>query len=244
MRDYIFLIFALTALPSFGAEGDYTKAEMNLNQLAIIKPNEYKIDEVPKFMGVGWLALVKSPNGQWSLMPTNARNKKCSICGLSDREITSSQPNALFLLRHQSLKPGPVLTPNLKFPEKMAGLYLFDDTKPIAMKFNGNSYYFAWGKKTSKITTLENGEKIDTGQREVILIRENQKQIIGKRPLHHQDEGSHMLAWVGDLDNDGLLDFIIGDSFYNGSSTCLYLSSLAMDGKIVKRVSCYQTSGC
>ncbi len=243
MLYYAPFVFALLCpLPSFSAEGEYTKAETNLNTLAIIKPNEYKLDEVPKNIGVNWLALVKSSNEQWSLFPATAKNGECSVCGLSDRKITSNQPNALFLLRHKDLKPGPVHSSPLNFGV-YAGAHLFENSSPVDMKFNGREYRFAWGEKRSKITTLEDGEKIDSGYRSIVLIRGEEKQIIGKRPLWN-DEGTHMLAWAGDLDGDGLLDFIIEDSFYNGSLTCLYLSSPAPKNKLVKRVSCYSTSGC
>ena len=95
--------------------------------------------------------------------------------------------------------------------------------------FNGNNY-------TLRVDGEENSSKL-------ILESENTKQVLFF--VDAVGDSIWRLNWVGDLDGDGKLD-VYADLpvFYNFSQRRLFLSSQAENGKLVKQVAMFHTSGC
>ncbi|KXX69226.1 hypothetical protein AVL50_16315 [Flammeovirga sp. SJP92] len=59
------------------------------------------------------------------------------------------------------------------------------------------------------------------------------------------DDAMPNLLWVGDIDNDGKLDFLFDlSSHYNATSLNLFLSSLADDNEFLELVAILNTIGC
>ncbi len=237
MRYHLLLISLFFSTISFGEEGAYTKAQLDVKQIAIIQPGDYKSREIPRTFGDGWLALVKNGNRGWNLVPAKVKNKPCLDCELSERLVTSDKQNAIFLLRHTSLSAGPIQASRLNL-----GNSIMIETQ-VEIGFGGETYRIALEKPKSRKRKIA-GDSYVERYREVVLHKGSERTVIGKRPPKEDNEGWHDLLWAGDLDHDGKLDFIIYDGFNNGSLTCLYLSSVADEKQIVKRISCFSSSGC
>jgi hypothetical protein len=94
-----------------------------------------------------------------------------------------------------------------------------------------------------------NGEKytlrVDGGKNSSALILEtdNIRQVLFY--VGAMGDSTWNLYWVGDLDKDGKLDLYADlPVFYNFSQKRLFLSSQAGNGKLVKQVAMFHTSGC
>ena len=80
-------------------------------------------------------------------------------------------------------------------------------------------------------------------RRTLVLEKGDERQIIYFMSTTG-DESWH-LYWVGDLDGDGKLDLFANiPTFYNFSQKRLFLSSQADEGKLVKQVALFHTTGC
>ena len=77
-----------------------------------------------------------------------------------------------------------------------------------------------------------------------LVLREGAKEQV----LYQQAESDldgWGVSWVGDIDGDGKLDFLIeADRHYNISTSRLFLSSHAGKGQLVKQVAVTTASGC
>jgi hypothetical protein len=79
--------------------------------------------------------------------------------------------------------------------------------------------------------------KIHISQEQVFLT------VGGKRMLLEKRANSVSVVWAGDLDGDGKLDFILDFDGDKSATTCLYLSGLAENNSLTKRVGCQFFSG-
>ena len=63
--------------------------------------------------------------------------------------------------------------------------------------------------------------------------------------VENKEDNNARLIWVGDLDHDGKLDFIIDTSnHYNVTELRLYLSGQAAKGELLKLVATRKSTGC
>jgi len=63
--------------------------------------------------------------------------------------------------------------------------------------------------------------------------------------VENKEDNNARLIWVGDLDHDGKLDFIIDTSnHYNVTELRLYLSGQAVKGELLKMVAMRKSTGC
>jgi hypothetical protein len=149
---------------------------------------------------------------------------------------TSFKKQAVFLLKNAKMLPeGRVNT-----------LFFADDIDETTELKNGSRKNFDFNGETYNLrveNNLSSEEFLGKGSK-LILSHKGKEQI-----LNYLKDGCNdcywNLYWVGDLDQDGKLDFYFDLSWhYNVSDRKLFLSSQAEDGKIVKYVANFWTNGC
>ena len=63
-------------------------------------------------------------------------------------------------------------------------------------------------------------------------------------PFEGRENGPRV-QWAGDLDGDGIYDYLIDmHTHYNVSEPTLFLSTYAQDGEVVGVVAVFRTVGC
>jgi len=180
----------------------------------------YFEEQAPVETGKGWLALQRTEAG-WELVSSQLRSeavKKTDERGRTSEgmKLTSDHPDALTLLRHPALRPGPVVTAPLDFRSRH---------RPRDGVLN-----LAW--KPTPYQLSERGLN-------VALSRGKTSQTIGQIKKVGDSEFHASLMWAGDLDRDGQLDLIVEFIASDASEVCLYLSSPAARGRLLKKVSCW-----
>lgn len=204
----------------------------SLNALAqeenwqVSTPGEFHDGEAPIKPGSGWFALVPA-SGQWRLETSIVRAKRVvdEIAGdNSGIKITSSQPNTLVLLKFPGLKAGRVATPNMKFIDNPRLLEL--QNPAIEIEFAGEKHFVGIQKSG------------------VYLKKGKQKQILHDAKEVKDPDFTASILWAGDVDGDGKLDFFFETTTLNSNSKCMYLSSVADTGTLVKQIGCQTSSGC
>jgi len=99
-----------------------------------------------------------------------------------------------------------------------------------------SDYYLNGNKYTLKVEGAENSSKL-------VLETEDKKQVLFF--VDAMGDTTWNLSWVGDLDGDGKLDLYADlPVFYNFLERRLFLSSQAENGRLVKQVAMFHTSGC
>ena len=136
-------------------------------------------------------------------------------------KLVSDQPDALFLLRHSTLRAGKVETPRLELKDNQ----LRPRDGHVNIQWRGKGYRF-----------IESGLDVE-------FVSDNTKTRLGQLRKANDDEYYSSLVWAGDLDRDGQLDVIVQYSSYDTQKVCLYLSSVASQGSLVKEVSCWSQGG-
>lgn len=191
----------------------------------------------------GWLGLYKNKN-KYTLIPTTIRVKVVSH-NLRDykkstektgREISSNVklPNVFLLKNAKTLKPGEVKTVFYGNEDSSDSI---NRTYRREFDFNGAKYAL-FVEDSSK----EGGDYL-TKDSKMMLSAGNRKQIIYKP--EGCNDCSWDLCWVGDLDKDGKLDFMLNlTSHYNSTCHTLFLSSQAKEGEIVRDVAELCQQGC
>jgi hypothetical protein len=189
--------------------------------LADIRPDEARrVGEVPLHPAPGGLALTLSGGG-WHLVPASleATTKDVDAEGQPQTVTLAATPaNARVYLRLQGLRPGKVDTPDVRFdgaPRDLeaATLSLPFKGRPWRFETRGNAIWFTDGRRRQKIDEL--------------AALDNPAYPVGLG-----------LAWAGDLDRDGRLDFVTILVGGDGSTTCVWLSSKAAAGELVAKTAC------
>jgi hypothetical protein len=218
--------FAFVALIGFAHAAD--KGE----QWAFLMEGDYHGDEAPANPGKGWLALV-IVDGRWHLVLTKVRAEPVYDAVLDEKgqktgiRISSRHPKALALFRDPDLLAQKIDTPNLRF--KGSSLDLSPD-QPLKVSFKGQHY---------QIVVVRSEIFLTNGSRRTKLP---DLSVSEDRESEHSE--SARLLWAGDLDRDGSLDLLVSYSRYNASGTCLFLSSKAPKGNLVRQVACHGGVGC
>lgn len=206
---------------------------------------EYYEEEVADKAGFykGWLGLYRKEN-KYFLLPTTIE-VKAARHSLGDDENSKEKtgktvstnvklPNVFFLKNAKTLKQGEVQTVfygNEENSDSISRVYRRE------FEFNGAKYSL-FVEDSGK----EEGDHLTKDSR-MMLSAGNQKQTI------YKPEGcsdcSWDLCWVGDLDKDGKLDFMLNlTSHYNSTCHTLFLSSQAKKGEIVRDVADLCQQGC
>jgi hypothetical protein len=187
----------------------------------------YHKGEAPLHPGSGWLALVHK-HGRWLLVPAKVTatlahdeivdgpNEKTGV------NIDASERDSIALIRHPKVKQGVALVP-IAIDGNLSR-HFDSDKKPWAITFNGSLYTF----------------RIERNK--LVLVQGTKKSVLGD--LINDSESTTSVAWVGDLDGDGVLDLISVNGSNNYQAHCLFLSSPAASGAAVKQVGCHGGSGC
>lgn len=127
------------------------------------------------------------------------------------------------------LKDGPVTTLDI------TDRYNYDEANYMDKGFDKN---YTLNGVSYRLRILRNEDR-----RTLVLESEGIKQII--YTMNTTGDESWTLLWVGDLDGDGKLDFYADmPTYYNFGQKRLFLSSRAEEGKFVKQVALFHTTGC
>ena len=146
------------------------------------------------------MALAKKRGG-WKVEPTEVHATPAHDLGHDNGtdatgiQISSDHPQAMLLLRDASLQAGPV--PSLRWDIPPAKLLSKDVSTPIQLDFEGKNYALHVHKTLSQRYAFNLKIK---GQRALTL---------DTVPYSWEtDRDAVTLKWAGDLNRDGILDFI------------------------------------
>lgn len=179
-----------------------------------------------------WLGLQQT-NKSWRLVPVKPRFKKVADPISNEGiEVSAKVDNVRIMLSDRSLKAGTVM---LSDEARVVSGSLDEEFElsslpPLGqerlMHFMGSEYRLQ--NRDGKIyLSLQGGEQY------LFDYTEN------------QEDNNARLIWVGDLDHDGKLDFIIDTSnHYNVTELRLYLSGQAGKGELLKLVAKRRSTGC
>lgn len=196
----------------------------------LLIPNAYHSYEAPAEPGTGWLALVPVGSG-WSLESAVVRSTRV-IDPVMDEEggktgikITSNRDEAIALIRLPGIKAGRVDTPNMKFRAKPRLISSGDS--PLKVLLNHDEYVIQ-----------------PAGAQIQLRIGKDETILADLAAREGDDSDSASLIWAGDLDRDGKLDLLFSYERYNAFGSCLYLSSIAGEGEVVRQAACHGGVGC
>lgn len=210
---------------------DYAK---NL-RVKLLQTGDFHSDEVPYHSGEKWLGLFRV-KGSYQLIETTIRKTRSKEEGLYDTSVsTGTRGDTVFLLRGaQNLRPGKIDTVFDSKSDENFGY--FTDSLPKGFGLRGSF----WKSRAENLNS--NGSP--TKGTSLVLERLG----FGTQTLRYLPNGCDdcgwSVEWVGDLNGDGNLDFLIDLSgHYNSSEPTLFLST--EDGnKIVKVFAGFHVVGC
>lgn len=185
------------------------------NKVKLLQTGAFHSEEVPYRTGEKWLGLFRVGN-RYELKWTTIINKQIKNDELFDREISTRYPRkSIFLLRGaHDLQTGPIKS----VFDDIDGEGLFDFS---ASKGFGVRGQFWW-------LSLEKAGENDMPQKGTsLVIRQTgyDPQVLRTLPNGCND-CSWRLLWVGDLNRDQSLDFLIDVSdHYNAYEPTLFMSS-------------------
>lgn len=215
----------------FDSKIDYAKSF----KVKLLQTGDFHSEEVPYRSGEKWLGLFRV-NGSYQLIETTIR-KTLSKGGLFDTNVSTSTPHeAILLLRDaKDLQPGKVDTEfDSKFDENNFGNLM--EPLPKGFGMHGSFWHL-------RVENLDSNGSATNGTALVLDQSGYDSQVLRYLP-NGCDDCSWSVEWVGDLNRDGNLDFLIDLSgHYNSSEPTLFLST--SDGKkIVKVFAGFHGVGC
>lgn len=212
----------------------------------------YHSGEAPSGTQKGWLALIQK-DGQWHLAKTTMVVQKAFDVVL-DAEgepptgllVASKEfPDALLMLKHPALKAGPLTA---------ADQAIWDLTKSngkpelLLHSFTLNDEVY-WLELISS-DSAEDGDMYKPDKLFMHSLKP-QKPSISMSEIKLSDEWQEnakiQSIWAGDLDKDGLPDFLVWQGGYNFSAVCLHLSSISRpesDTSLPPKAGCQIGVGC
>lgn len=204
-------IVPLDVPPVFDPSINYAKTA----KVKLLQAGQFHSEEVPYQNGERWLGLFRNGDGD-ELAWTTIKKSNINDDGLFDTEIaTGDSRRSIFLLRGaHDLEPGPVTT----LFEDVDGEKLFDFRNDKSFSLKGQ-FWWLW---------IENAEGAPVPQKGSSLVIKQtgyDAQVLRTLPDGCND-CSWQLLWVGDLNGDRNLDFLIDVSdHYNAYEPTLFLSS-------------------
>jgi hypothetical protein len=204
-----------------------TVAETGAVPPVFLVPGDYHGSEAPASLGPGWLALVPM-TGSWQLVPARARIEPVRDAVLDDEDQATArriavEGDAIALIRLPEVHPGKATTPNMRFKGVARSLVA---GAPLDIAFNDSQY------------------RLEVSNSEVYLRRGHRATPLGLFVGDKDSDADADLRWAGDLDGDGQLDLLVAYGGSNSGGTCLYLSTKASPGELVRRVACHNATGC
>lgn len=221
-------ICILTLLIAFAHTPARTQVDTPVVELwhaGFMHANEIKGKE-----GQLWYGLYESESG-FSLERTSIRIIDTSGTMESDKYVAVDQPGLpIFLVRGlPNVEPGPVKT---VFSGR---LRLQPDQSVLLVQ---KKAYF----EGLFVTGTKQGEIIH--DYEMVLYDSTVRQPIFECDPAYGD-GQLALIWAGDVDRDGRIDLLIDlSNGYNASEPTLFLSSMAKEGELARKVASYLSIGC
>jgi hypothetical protein len=202
-------------------------ATQQSGRLSLLAPGVRNGARAPRSIGGGWLALYQTGDKLWELRPTTVRTKRVHDDQVDQpgertgREFRSSLPGALCLLRHGSLRAGRVEAAK------------FQATHPSEVNLL-NGMGFGVSALFSIDTYLLRASDSEEGASSYTLsvsVNSGRPQSLGEfdRGIEPAFE-SVVLIWAGDLNRDGVADFIFEHKSFNKNAQSLYLSQSAGGG--------------
>jgi hypothetical protein len=162
------------------------------------------------------MALVKKGNS-WKLESAEVLATPAHDLGHDNGEeqsgiqISSDHPQAMLLLRDASLKAGPVTA--LRWDMPPAALLSRDVSTPIQLDFGGKNYAIHIHKTFSEKYAF------------VLKIKGQRALKLDTVPYSLEtDRDKVSLTWAGDLNRDGLLDFIFERTSDKATEVSVFLS--------------------
>ncbi|WP_052444759.1 hypothetical protein [Flammeovirga sp. OC4] len=137
------------------------------------------------------------------------------------------------------------------FPLEDRTLHSIDSLKDILCPLPGDSTILNYNNTTIKLYATGDKQLLGGDYYEIANYRlfiDNENKTKAPQLLFacaNFDDAMPQLLWVGDIDNDGKLDFLFDlSSHYNATSINLFLSSKADENEFVKIVAYFDTIGC
>ena len=196
--------------PLFNPNVNYTDSL----KVKLLQTGAYHSDEVPYKTGERWLGLFRKGN-RYELRWTTIENRAIDD-PLFDRGISISSPQeSIFLLKNaDSLQPGPVET----LLDNVDGDSPFDLTSGKSFGLRGSFWWLGLEKGD------ENG--YPTKGSSLVLKQTGYDPVFFRTLPNGCNDCSWRLLWVGDLNRDQNLDFLIDVSdHYNVYAPTLFISS-------------------
>lgn len=205
--------------------------------------NSYRKSEVIAKTGENWLGLFINSDNSY-LKNSKVKVQLNEEPGYDEDTVKlkfEQNKKPLMLLKNSKfLKEGKVITLFYKVSQDEDENYYDSDVmnRNFSRDFQLNDKNY---KMVVKDAETKSGDKVLA----LVLETENESHIV---TYGHYFGGEYLghLLWVGDLDNDGKLDFYMSfNNFEKGYfDSKLYLSSEAEKGKLVKEVAEFFTAGC
>lgn len=198
----------------------------------------YKHAHLPATEGEWWVLCAEGTKAVVRQTTLSQRPAQGEGLQNSAVEITSpdcSVANVILLFRGvAAARRGPVDTVALR-----RSLYEWPlRTQGTPLKLGSNVYELTteWG------TVRKGGEDQMPPYKVILSVGATQQQVLAEMKQTN-DAGPH-LDWAGDLDRDGRLDLVLQTpTHYVMADSDVYLSSLAMDGRIVRKIGTIERCG-
>jgi hypothetical protein len=196
-------------------------------RLSLLSPGIRSGAQSPRSLGGGWLALCKTGGSMWTLQPTALQTRRVHDEQVDQpgertgREIRSDRPSAFCLLRHKDLQPGNV-------PAADFGTLQSAGTNLLNRMGFGTTVVFSVDSYLLRATDSAQNQSNYTLS---VSVNGGTPQTLGdfERGIEPAFE-SVVLVWAGDLNRDGVADFLFEHKSFNRRAQSLYLSTRAGGG--------------
>lgn len=205
-------------------------------KVKLLETGEFHADEVPYRSGEKWLGLFKVGDS-YQLVETRIRKARLVDDGLYDTSVkTTTLGEPVFLLRGgQELVPGEVDTVfDSQFDDVNFGY--FTDSAPKGFGLRGRF----WKLRVDNLNSSG-----FPGKNTSLVLEDGFHEQVLRYLKDGCDDCGWSVDWVGDLNRDGQLDFLIDLSgHYNSSEPTLFLSTEPDSDKIVRIYAAFHKVGC
>ncbi len=190
-------------------------------RLSLLAPGVRNGARAPRSIESGWLALCQTGDKQWELRPTNVRTRRVHDEQLdqpgerSRKEFRSNSPDALCLLRHGALRAGRVESAEFQAAHHSEVNLLNGMGLGVAVMFSIDTYLLRASESEEKASSYTLSVTVNSGRAQPLGEFER-----GTEPAFE----SVFLIWAGDLNRDGVADFIFEHKSLKKKAQSLYLS--------------------
>ena len=247
-KDIVQNVFSSNLLPQF-------PPDPNNLPLSLIQPIGYHGDEVPADFDLKkWIGIFKDENGYY-LDSTRITIQTCYDPIMDEEENDSLSwtgkyiqalhlDSCIYLI--SGLNDRSSIGKDIYLKNILDSVQYIYPPDTINIKFLEQKYSL-YGRADSAPSEYSPEELIYTNYRLFFTGTNDKQQQITQALATAASFDSNMfsLLFVGDIDNDGLLDFIVNTSeHYNVYQPTLYLSSFANKGELVGLAAIHRSVGC